>query len=134
MSSRPLAASGRPAVKQLKRPIPGADSLASERWRERRGGRFPKAVSVPAARSLLFIVESRSNDIGSTLDKIREAWAASIPQHIDGPAKTTRASTPAYGAIVAPPPPASMLVEFFKSLGPMHLAADQRRANETRMA
>jgi hypothetical protein len=37
-----------------------------------------------------------------------------------------------YGAIIAAPPQISLLSKFFASLGPMHLAADQRRAQEMR--
>ena len=69
----------------------------------------------------------------STWDKMREAWKASIPEPYRCVGHERSANNHAYGAIIAPVPPISMLAKFFAHIfGPQHLAADQRRFKETR--
>ena len=67
-----------------------------------------------------------------TEEKIRAHWAASVPQQYRCVGHDRGGSNHAVGAIIAPAPPAAMLTQFFASLGPQHLAADQRHAQEMR--
>jgi hypothetical protein len=70
----------------------------------------------------------------STFDKIREAWQAQIPEPYRCVGHDRGNGNHSYGAIVAPPPPVSVVANFLAHVvfGSQHLAADQRKAIEAR--
>lgn len=68
----------------------------------------------------------------ATEELIRAHWAAQIPAEYRFTGRDHSASNHACGAIIAAPPPVSMLTKFFASLGPLHLTKSQLAANAAR--
>ena len=70
-----------------------------------------------------------------TWDKVREAWAAGIPEQYRFTGREHKADY-AVGAIILPPPPRSALKTFWRFFERvsrnMHLTEDQRRERERR--
>ena len=66
----------------------------------------------------------------SVFDKMRQAWAASIPKAY---AFTDKPTNNGYsGAIIAPPPPVAIFEKWIAMVSRPHLTAKQRQAQEQR--
>ena len=73
------------------------------------------------------------NDIGFDLRQNASGLGRVHPEPYRCVGHERSANNHAYGAIIAPVPPISMLAKFFAHIfGPQHLAADQRRFQEMR--
>jgi len=66
-----------------------------------------------------------------TWDKVRDAWAASIPEAYRWVSDAHSSSNPAASAIIGAVPPAQMLAKFFAQFVP-HLTKAQLAAKEAR--